>query len=99
MLQWYSDAVSAIDNAIEELRLCGGSPRHGWDGKRARKILQGLGWHPASEPPEPEDFEPYGIVDTWAGDNEAPYHVTSDQRWDDIVASGVTHWRAVTPPE
>ena len=31
-----------IDEAVEELRLCCGNPRHGFDMDRAKKILQQL---------------------------------------------------------
>ena len=53
-------------------------------------------WHPASEPPKPEDFEPTGWIQLLV-ENKYPIQATEI----DLEKSfrNRTHWRKITPPK
>lgn len=52
-------------------------------------------WHPASEPPKPEDFEPTGKVMIIDVVTESALLVTPER----YSKFNVTHWKKVTPPK
>lgn len=55
-------------------------------------------WHPASEPPKPEDFDPTGYVQLWYGAADMLWHGDYDGILTDDVRQ-ITHWRKITPPK
>lgn len=55
-------------------------------------------WHPASNPPKPEDFEPMGRVQTiwWHKNHWVIADVCRAESFHGIVCD---YWRKITPPK
>lgn len=65
--------------------------------KLSERLQQVDEWHPTSEPPKQEDFEPTRMLQVWRGVSD---HVSQDENWrQDFKDWVVTHWRKVTPPK
>jgi hypothetical protein len=64
-------------------------------------------WHPASEPPKPEDFEPTGNVEcleklsvrSLDGRIFNAFTHWKNDSWTAEAAPFCTHWRKITPPK
>lgn len=53
-------------------------------------------WHPASDPPKPEDFLPLGKIQVFLDDGEIRDVCHATSRF--ALTKGVTDWRKITPP-
>jgi hypothetical protein len=65
---------------------------------RIRRLIEVDEWHPASEPPKPEDFEPTGKVDVaWL--RLATQVTTSEYERSGYFIKLKAHWRRISPPK
>jgi hypothetical protein len=55
-------------------------------------------WHPSSEVPQAEDFQPTGWIH--AIDNKGDHHrLTQEELKEWSKVTTYTHWRSITPPK